>query len=610
MEAETRAEALEAARTTETNAQRLVEEGEKGRERAEETKGHAEAIERCAIASAAVSDVDAQLARARDQAEQTRVAAEEATKQVQHLEQEHGAAALRAGLSPGDHCPVCDAVIESLPRRDGDVEVLLQAARVAAESAVEEELKARAAVVELETRHRSAADELKHARKAVSKTAEVPTPADATAARAGAEQALADALAAEQSAKDALAGSTKATSVAETEASTARTKAEGIAEKRAGAEARLNSSLAQLTGTFGSTLPTDLAGEITGRRAILAAAEEAHRTANQAAEAARISREEVQNAGAECADRVASFDQDLVGARTAARLACDAVARLLSDADLPAVPSDKRERTELLAEWPARCDDYMSAAQAAVEKLNEQIQSAANGLQQLAEKNGVVLDATEPVEIVQEFEVAATAAHGSAVAAEKDVEAVTSRIAEREKLEQEIVDDRRRCALYQTLARELRTDHFIAFVLGESMSQLAAQASHELTRISDGRYSLVADEGSFEVVDHNNADERRSVATLSGGETFLASLSLALALSSGLRELSGVAAGRLESIFIDEGFGALDPETLDVVVEALEQLRESDRMIGVITHVGTLAEQIPAGLSVEKDGASSRILVR
>src|SRR5206468_3849639 len=117
--------------------------------------------------------------------------------------------------------------------------------------------------------------------------------------------------------------------------------------------------------------------------------------------------------------------------------------------------------------------------------------------------------------------------------------------------------------LFGTLARELRADHFIAFVLEESMNQLAAQASEELLRISDDRYSLIADEGCFEVIDHYNADERRSVATLSGGETFLASLSLALALSVGLRELAGTAAGRLDAIFIDEGFGALDSETLE-----------------------------------------------
>ena len=101
------------------------------------------------------------------------------------------------------------------------------------------------------------------------------------------------------------------------------------------------------------------------------------------------------------------------------------------------------------------------------------------------------------------------------------------------------------------------------------------------------------------------------MATLSGGETFLASLALALALAGSVRDLAGTAAAsRLDAIFIDEGFGALDPETLDVVVDALERLREGDRMVGVITHVPTLAERIPSGLLVEKNGSSSLIRAR
>jgi DNA repair exonuclease SbcCD ATPase subunit len=257
-----------------------------------------------------------------------------------------------------------------------------------------------------------------------------------------------------------------------------------------------------------------------------------------------------------------------------------------------------------------RCVEHRKLANAASKEYRRAVTNAVAKLTRLAAKAEIEVEGAEPAEITAELEQAATDAHGAAVAAEKDVEGLQKRLIERQKLEQEIVDDRHLCALHQALARELRTDHFIAFVLQESMNQLAAQASDQLLRISDGRYSLIADEGSFEVVDHHNADERRSVATLSGGETFLASLSLALALSAGLRELAGTAAGRLEAIFIDEGFGALDPETLDVVVDALERLREGDRMVGVITHVPTLAERIPSGLSVEKNGNSSHILVR
>jgi exonuclease SbcC len=68
-------------------------------------------------------------------------------------------------------------------------------------------------------------------------------------------------------------------------------------------------------------------------------------------------------------------------------------------------------------------------------------------------------------------------------------------------------------------------------------------------------------------------------------------------------ELASVAAERLDGIFIDEGFGALDLETLDVVIQALQRLREGDRMAGVITHVPTLAEQIPEGRMVESNGS-------
>ena len=88
-------------------------------------------------------------------------------------------------------------------------------------------------------------------------------------------------------------------------------------------------------------------------------------------------------------------------------------------------------------------------------------------------------------------------------------ESLARRIGEREKLEQDIIDDRRLLTLYRALASELRADRFIAFVLEESMNQLATQASQELLRISDGRYSLVADGVSFEV---DRSPQRRRTA--------------------------------------------------------------------------------------------------
>ena len=102
---------------------------------------------------------------------------------------------------------------------------------------------------------------------------------------------------------------------------------------------------------------------------------------------------------------------------------------------------------------------------------------------------------------------------------------------------------RERAGLYRALADELRQDRFIDYILRESVRQLAVLASQQLRIISGGRYSLAANKTSFEVVDHANADERRSVATLSGGETFLASLSLAMALARSITDIAGEAIG-------------------------------------------------------------------
>ncbi|MEK8107363.1 SbcC/MukB-like Walker B domain-containing protein [Micromonospora sp. M12] len=100
---------------------------------------------------------------------------------------------------------------------------------------------------------------------------------------------------------------------------------------------------------------------------------------------------------------------------------------------------------------------------------------------------------------------------------------------------------------------------------------------------------------------------RRGVRTLSGGETFQASLALALALSEQLAGMSTTAAS-LESIVLDEGFGTLDAATLDTVAATLENLAaRGDRMVGVVTHVPALAERIPVRFEVRKDARSARV---
>ncbi len=160
------------------------------------------------------------------------------------------------------------------------------------------------------------------------------------------------------------------------------------------------------------------------------------------------------------------------------------------------------------------------------------------------------------------------------------------------------------------LARHLDARNFERWLMAQVLKQFSAGASRELLKLSRGSYSLDLDgNNNFVVVDHRNADERGPVKTLSGGETFQASLSLALALSEHLTNLAVGGAARLEALFLDEGFGTLDTDTdtLDAVISALEELASYGKMVGIVTHVQELAERIPVRYEVTKEGNRSSI---
>jgi exonuclease SbcC len=161
------------------------------------------------------------------------------------------------------------------------------------------------------------------------------------------------------------------------------------------------------------------------------------------------------------------------------------------------------------------------------------------------------------------------------------------------------------------LAQMLRADRFQAYVQQEALGVLAADGSKRLGQLSGGRYRLQVDDRGqeFEVVDQWNADQPRSVRTLSGGETFLASLSLSLALAE---SLPGLAASRrvvLDSVFLDEGFGSLDTEALDRAADALDALRGENRMVCIVTHLQELAARLPARVVVTKTESGSSVSV-
>ncbi|MET8246847.1 SMC family ATPase [Streptomyces sp. NPDC005202] len=155
-----------------------------------------------------------------------------------------------------------------------------------------------------------------------------------------------------------------------------------------------------------------------------------------------------------------------------------------------------------------------------------------------------------------------------------------------------------------------------SYVLAARLEQVAAAATVRLQRMSSGRYTLVHSDDragrgrsglGLHVVDAWTGRER-DTATLSGGETFFASLALALGLADVVTDEAGGV--RLDTLFIDEGFGSLDDETLDEVLDVLDSLRERDRSVGIVSHVADLRRRIHAQLEVVKGRSGSTVRQR
>ena len=175
------------------------------------------------------------------------------------------------------------------------------------------------------------------------------------------------------------------------------------------------------------------------------------------------------------------------------------------------------------------------------------------------------------------------------------------------KMQAEVATLRTDAAVAGILGHQLRTSGFERWLLEEALADLVGRATVRLHELTGGQYSLVAEDGSFRIIDHHNADERRDARSLSGGETFLASLALALALADSALDLSAEGAAPIESIFLDEGFGTLDPDTLEVVAGTIEELGASGRLVGIVTHIRELADRMPTRFDVRKDSSGSSV---
>lgn len=160
----------------------------------------------------------------------------------------------------------------------------------------------------------------------------------------------------------------------------------------------------------------------------------------------------------------------------------------------------------------------------------------------------------------------------------------------------------------QQLAELFRGNAFVQFIAEEQLLNVVMEASQRLGELTHNKYALeLSADGNFVIRDDANGGMKRAVTTLSGGETFLTSLALALALSNQI-QLRGQYP--LEFFFLDEGFGTLDPELLETVMNSLERLHSQQMTIGVISHVAELRFRINRRLVVEpaeKGGRGTRV---
>ncbi|SHN41934.1 AAA family ATPase [Cryptosporangium aurantiacum] len=365
------------------------------------------------------------------------------------------------------------------------------------------------------------------------------------------------------------------------------------AEQRAAAELAAADRTAQtLTAQLGDAPD---AAALAATLAELDALERAARDADQQLRAARNALTAAQRAEKAAYEEVATTVRGLT-----------AVREPLVSLGAPAIPSD-----DPVGGWRAFAEWAVAAAATRTEQLaaaDEAVHAADRLLAGREHDLAESLDALA-VPVPPDRPLAETAAPALATTL-AEARAAERRLAERRREAAELAERRKAADEAQHVARQLgqllRSDAFPRWLVASALDLLVAEASATLNELSGGQFALTHEAGEFVIVDHADADSRRPVKTLSGGETFQASLALALALSAHLSTMAASGAARLDAIFLDEGFGTLDEATLEVVAATLENLAAGgDRMVGLVTHVAALAERVPVRFEVSRDQRTS-----
>ncbi len=374
----------------------------------------------------------------------------------------------------------------------------------------------------------------------------------------------------------------------------------------AAAQARLSERLERGAAEYAD--PATLKAALTDAQHASAELENAFVRAQQDAQSAELAAATADAAltAATEAHRVCSSRAQAAEQRHAERLSesgfADESARLAA-----ARPETMREALQ------RRIDDYAQATAAAAERLRLAQEAAAGveppALDELAARAAAAADAARTAR------TEAGTLHAAAQAAEKQLVRLNELLAEGADL----------AARYSTVGaladvanrRNPRSISFQSYVLGALLDDVLAAASQRLRRMTKSRYALERTEqragrrqaaGLGLLAYDAWTGVSRPVATLSGGEKFMAALSLALGLAEIVQSQAGGI--RLETVFVDEGFGSLDDESLDLAVATLMDLNEGGRLVGIISHVGELRERIDARLEVStgKAGSTARFV--
>lgn len=244
-------------------------------------------------------------------------------------------------------------------------------------------------------------------------------------------------------------------------------------------------------------------------------------------------------------------------------------------------------------------DQYLELKNAIEEYYNE-IRECSSKIKETGEKlDGRAVSEGETEELnarCQELEAALNKQKEQLGEWKQQVKSIKGNLVKKKKLRGELDAVEHQISILEDLKGVSRGKRFVEYMAAERLKYISRSASRRLSEITNGSYELETNqEGEFVIRDNKNGGVLRAPATLSGGETFVTSLALALSLSEEI-QLKGTAP--LELFFLDEGFGSLDENLLDVVMTSLERIHNEHLKVGIISHVESVKARVPVRLIV------------